>query len=256
MKTKSRITISNGSIVRRLHRWLGVGAAAFVLVLSMTGWLLNHTENLNLGKRHVTAAPVLQWYGIEAPRVNAGYRLPGSDWLVQAAGQLFLNEYRISVESGDLIGAVVVKPPGMIAAAFPDMLYLFTPQGELIEKLDGGDDIPRQLRRIGVSSSGTVVVQSVHGRFEADPQVNRWSEFSGGPVRWATSDAPPDELRHRIAREARRHMLTWERLVLDLHSGRLFGRVGVVVFDLVAFLLIVLGATGLYIWLRTPGRTR
>lgn len=222
----------------------------------MTGWLLNHTESLNLGKRHVAAAPVLQWYGIEAPRVNAGYRLPGSDWLVQAAGQLFVNENRIAVESGDLIGAVVMKSPGMIAAAFPDMLYLFTPQGELIEKLERSDGIPRQLRRIGVSSSGAVVVQSTEGRFEADRQVNRWSEFSGGPVRWATSSAPPDELRLRVSREARRHMLTWERLLLDLHSGRLFGRGGVVVFDLVAILLVVLGATGLYIWLKTPGRTR
>lgn len=222
----------------------------------MTGWLLNHTENLNLGNHHVTAAPVLQWYGIDAPRVDAGYRLPGPDWLVQAAGQLFLNEYRITAESGKLIGAVVVKPPGMIAAAFPETVYLFTPQGELIEKLDRSDGIPRQLRRLGLSSSGTVVVQSVRGRFEADPQVNRWSEFSGGPVHWARSETPPDELRHRIAHEARHHMLTWERLLLDLHSGRLFGRGGVVVFDVAAFLLIVLGVTGLYIWLRSPGRTR
>lgn len=188
--------------------------------------------------------------------MKAGYRLPGPDWLVQAAGQLFLNEYRISVESGDLIGAVVMESPEMIAAAFPDTLHLFTLHGELIEKLDRSDGIPRRLRRIGVSSSGSVVVQSGEGRFEADRQVNRWSEFSGGPVRWATSGAPPDELRLRVSREARRHMLTWERLVLDLHSGRLFGRGGVVVFDLVAFLLVVLGATGLYIWLKTPGRTR
>lgn len=256
MKTTPRRKGANGSIIRRLHRWLGLGAIVFVLVLAVTGWLLNHTDNLSLAKRHVALTPVLQWYGIEAPRVDAGYRLPDSDWLVQAAGGLYLNEHRIAAENDALIGAVAVKPAGMIAAAFPETVYLFTPQGELVEKLGRSDGLPAPLQRIGLAASGAVVVQSARGAFAADPQVNRWSEFSGGSVRWAQSDSPPDALRDPIAHEARRAILSWERVLLDLHSGRLFGRAGVVVFDAVAFLLVVLGVTGLYLWLKTPVRRR
>ena len=44
--------------------------------------------------------------------------------------------------------------------------------------------------------------------------------------------------------------LTVERIVLDAHSGRLFGDIGVFFMDIVAVLLILLSLSGLYIWLR------
>ena len=39
-----------------------------------------------------------------------------------------------------------------------------------------------------------------------------------------------------------------EQIVLDLHSGRLFGNIGVLVMDLVAILLIILSITGFIAW--------
>ena len=39
-----------------------------------------------------------------------------------------------------------------------------------------------------------------------------------------------------------------EQILLDLHSGRLFGSFGVLVMDLAAILLVVLSITGFVAW--------
>ena len=48
----------------------------------------------------------------------------------------------------------------------------------------------------------------------------------------------------------RSQFLTLERIIVDGHSGRLFGLFGVLLMDLVAVLLILLSVSGVYIWLR------
>lgn len=203
---------------------------------------------------NVGVPPAFDWYGIDRPRVDAGYQLHDSDWLVQVAGQVFLNDRRIAVERRNLIGALALSEPDVIAVAVPGTLYLFTPRGKLIEAMDRADDLPARLDRPGVTPAGTLVVQAGTGVFEADRQVTRWSAFRGGSARWARRDAVPRDLARRIAAEARHQLLTWERVLLDMHSGRLFGSVGILVFDIVAGVLVALGGTGLYIWLTTPGR--
>ncbi len=41
-----------------------------------------------------------------------------------------------------------------------------------------------------------------------------------------------------------------ERVLLDLHSGRIFGPVGVLVYDLLALALGFLSISGLLLWFR------
>ena len=44
--------------------------------------------------------------------------------------------------------------------------------------------------------------------------------------------------------------ITYERIVVDLHSGRLFGSFGVTLVDLVTIGIILLSCTGTYTWIR------
>jgi uncharacterized iron-regulated membrane protein len=39
-------------------------------------------------------------------------------------------------------------------------------------------------------------------------------------------------------------------VMLDAHSGRIFGDLGVLFMDIVAIMLILLSVSGIYIWLR------
>jgi uncharacterized iron-regulated membrane protein len=45
-------------------------------------------------------------------------------------------------------------------------------------------------------------------------------------------------------------VLPTERLLLDLHSGRIFGAAGPWIFDIAALLLILLSLSGTWIWIK------
>lgn len=55
------------------HRYFGVAIALFVILLSVTGMLLNHTVQLALDKRYVQSNWLLGWYGISAPEQIRSY---------------------------------------------------------------------------------------------------------------------------------------------------------------------------------------
>ena len=59
------------------HRWVGLVAALFVIVLAVTGLALNHTEELQLDARHVRTAWLLDWYGISLPDEVPAWRAGG-----------------------------------------------------------------------------------------------------------------------------------------------------------------------------------
>ena len=56
------------------------------------------------------------------------------------------------------------------------------------------------------------------------------------------------ELNRKILARYRGHGLPLERVLLDLHSGRILGKWGVWLIDVVAILLFVLAITGSWMW--------
>ena len=46
------------------HRWMGIASAAFLVVLSLTGLVLNHSEFLRLDQIHIRSGLILKRYGI------------------------------------------------------------------------------------------------------------------------------------------------------------------------------------------------
>ncbi len=56
------------------------------------------------------------------------------------------------------------------------------------------------------------------------------------------------------ATEGVQEVVTWDRLLLDLHTGRFFGHLGPYVMDLAAILLLLLAVSGGYNWLKRIGK--
>ena len=67
---------------------------------------------------------------------------------------------------------------------------------------------------------------------------------------WATHVNATKEELNFAQKQYRSRFLNWERVILDAHSGRLFGNIGVIFMDIVAIMLILLSISGIYIWLR------
>jgi hypothetical protein len=228
---------------------MGVSAALFVLIIAITGLLLNHTEDFQLDSRHVSSDWVLDWYGIEAPDTLLSFAA-GNQHVTLMGEHLYLDRKEIDGEYEHLVGAVDLDD--LRVAALDDAILLLTARGDIVERLGGEDGVPAGIRGIGIDPHGQLVTETNAGLFQAEADFLKWRRWEQDPatVHWArpvTVDAP---LKRSLQAHYRGEVLPVERVVLDLHSGRFFGAAGPWVFDLAAFLLIFLSLTGTFIWLR------
>lgn len=193
------------------HRRIGVLASAFVLVIASTGLLLNHTEDLRLDERYVQSPWLLSWYGIEENAAVQVYQL-GSLWLTGYGETLFANGEAL-VHCGELRD---VQLHGQeVLALCVDKGWLLSPKGELLEPWPTSQPLPPEMSHH-------------HQRDASQLPVQQWAQIQ-------SHASPP-------------HSLHWERILLDLHSGRLFGSAGVWVFDGAALLFIFLALSGVWVW--------
>lgn len=227
------------------HRRVGLLAAVFVVVLATTGIALNHSSQLGLDRRFVEWQWLTQLYGDDSPDLMA-YRL-GEQWLFRAAnGRVYLDTHEVAPCSGKLVGAVAAND--VLLAGCAEELLVITPAGELLEAVSASTGLPTPLQGIGMLD-GQVALQADGRWMLADLEQMAFNQRvgAGSPaVGQLVPDALPQELRAQIPGSDR--WLNWERLLLDLHSGRLFGRVGVLVMDSVGVLLATLATSGSAMW--------
>lgn len=229
------------------HRRLGVLAALFMALLAVTGLMLNHTEELELDSRYADSPALLDWYGIKPPRALVSYAAGGMRFS-QLGERLFLNDRLLPERITRLQGAVDYH--GLLVAAVDGGLLLYTPEGERVERLDGRHGVPSGLQAIGLSRDGRLAVRAAHGDYLADADLISWSDDMPFEAIWSMPSPLPETTAENLRAAWRDHGLPLERVVLDLHSGRIMGRWGVYVMDGVAVLTLILAFSGLWLWVR------
>ncbi|NOQ80206.1 MAG: hypothetical protein GQ546_12495 [Gammaproteobacteria bacterium] len=235
------------------HRWAGLSSFLLLVLVAVTGIMLNHTEELNLDEHNINNQWLQTWYGIKMPEQQNFIKL-GSDHLVQLGKQLYFNQSRLPDEDSPLLGGY--KTNNFIVIGMKNVIYLLTFEGELIEKIDSEKDLPTPISRIGFSDlenlPGQLILEVDNKRYTSRDEFLTWTEtevqnkdFS--PLTLAMPDVA-DKIFYQNAYLG--NELTLERVVLDLHSGRLFGSFGVYLMDLAAVILLLLGLSGTWIWSR------
>lgn len=99
-------------------------------------------------------------------------------------------------------------------------------------------------RRIGIASAFFVFVLSITGIIlNHNSALGLHKDFitSDWLLSWYGYDSTAD-----YAGE----ILTMDRIILDLHTGRFFGEAGVWVMDIAAIAFIILSITGIVMWMR------
>ncbi len=198
---------------RRAHRWAGLSLVVFILFLSLSGMALNHTEDLKLDSRYVGWSWLLDAYGMEEPGPYAGMVSLGSMVIVA-------DDYRVHV---------------LLAS------------GELVETIDLGATLPGVIERIG-RVGDYAVIQSGQALYRSDEDITRfeyWDAQRQSEVAWSAEVLPATEGLEALDAAWRGPGLTAERLLLDLHSGRVLGRAGPWLMDAIAVFLILLSLSGL-----------
>lgn len=240
-----RVKKRKASATRRNHRRFGVFAAVFVIFMVLSGLALNHSHGLGLDRRHVSQPLLLDWYGFAKLDQIDSFAL-GDDWLSFAGSQLYLNGKSAATLAGGL-GAVISGD--LLIAAGNDELVLLDRNGELIERLSWDQ---AAIESLGLLEDNTVVIKTKRQLWLADDQLLTWQPDANmleKPV-WSVVTETPTSLRQLILQNYRGDGLSLEQVLLDLHSGRIFGTLGIIVYDLLALALGFLAISGLVLWVR------
>lgn len=227
------------------HRWIGLTAAVFVVLLSVTGLALNHTERMGLDSRHVASAPLLDWYGIHSPNDITAFRA-GAVTIASLGKRIYFGTAQLPHTEAPLTGAVLLGD--FIVIGLTDRLLLLTLSGELVERLDATAGVPAGIQALGISTSGHLAVESIDGEYSTDSDLGTWQRIDGADINWSKPVTPAPELVAVLKQRYRGTGLSVERVVLDLHSGRIFGAWGVYLMDTAAIVFLLLAISGIWLW--------
>jgi uncharacterized iron-regulated membrane protein len=185
---------------RLWHRWAGLAAALFLLVISLTGMVLNYKK------------PIFQALGLEP-------KLPATEGKSAAPASQLAPEPR---HAGNVLALPVSFAQALDAArrAWGD-----APVERLELKMEQGEWVYKIKRKGGAE----LWVSAVTGAHFAKSEYEKWRR---GP------DGAPAK------------SFDWGKLMLDLHTGKIGGPVGVAIMTGVGGLLFFLTLSGVYLWLK------
>ncbi|MAS24216.1 MULTISPECIES: PepSY domain-containing protein [unclassified Thalassolituus] len=249
------------------HRRAGLLVAPVLVMVAVTGLLINHSEDFDWHSEPVYS-PFIGWlYGIPPQRIQQGVRV-NNDWLVQVGDDIYLtSEAR---RTGLQESALLQCRKTAFSAALWQMgffvlcdhgLNLYLSDGQLVEKIT---ELPPQAmvagQLTGENGGSSVALRSETSAWYLDENSWQWQPLNvddaSERVQWSESVVLPDILLNQVNAAMPLPGLSLERVLLDLHSGRLFGQWGIWVVDASAVLMLFLAFSGTLTWAIRQRRKR
>jgi uncharacterized iron-regulated membrane protein len=233
---------------QHLHRWhrsLGLFAGLFTLWITLSGITLNHTTELKLDQRHL---PNWLQTGISTQTPPMSTYKTGDHWIIQINDRLYLNTQEIMRNSTQLIGAITLQQ--MQIAATQNALLLFDSSGQLIEQIDWSLILPGLPVSLGKTAEERLAIQTDKGWYLADEALFSWQLATEQSFNSIQPEQPPESISEQLMETYRGKSINYEQLLLNLHTGRILGKYGVYLVDLVALILAVLAVSGFTVWLK------
>ena len=194
-------------------------------------------------------------YGAEAPQNWTGFKLDERSWVLQIDDQLLVNEAPLVEAQSSLVGAVHRDEFYLVATQ--NQVYLFDQAKELVEVMSALHGIDDAVSQIGLDEAGGIWLETVgHQYLIADEMISNWSPAPQPAVAWSLPEQIPVELLGALDQYWFGEGVSLERLILDLHSGRVFRQTGVLLLDLAGVGMILLAFTGVWMWYRRISRQR
>ena len=229
------------------HRSLGIIATLFIIMLVVSGLVLNHAGTLKLDRIFIENEMLLDWYGIAPAKAPVSFPL-GRHRVTQIDEHLYLDDREIEGSAEELRGGVTLAH--ILVLAFPGRLYLLTEQGNLIEKISRAQGLPRDISNVGLGGNGELLVRTPGGVLCTDEDMVAWEPCRDTGGNWSVSEKLPGALEKELMRSYRGKGLSLEKVLVDLHSGRIFGQAGVYLVDISAIIFIIMALSGWWLWLK------
>ncbi|TWX51147.1 PepSY-associated TM helix domain-containing protein [Colwellia hornerae] len=254
MINKKSVHLIRNRLVRHLRKWhrrLGIFAAFFLIFLSVSGIALNHTTLFSLAHQSITSSILLNHYGIKSPSDVRFYQQ--KEWLV--TDQLIWLDDKVVFQSDDpVIGLSRFQSYFLLVTT--KQLVIFTDEGLLVDKIDSSSDLPVPISAFSINGA-QLILNTPAGYYQGDSDLFEWQMISTlVEPSWIESATLTENELIMANSKFQSQFLNWERVILDAHSGRLFGNFGVWFMDIVALMLILLSVSGIYIWLKFTYKKR
>lgn len=231
---------------KRWHRRVGLVAAVFVLLMAVSGLVINHGDALDLDGRHLAAPWLLEWYGVAPPPPGPVFAA-GGHRVSQWGDRLFLDGHEVGGFSAPLRGALTAER--VVVVALRDRVVLLLPDGRLVDELGAEAGVPEPVEALGRDAAGRPFLRSGGALYAANAALTRWQKAEPRSVTWQRRAPLPDAVAAAVEGRLRGDGVSVERLLLDLHSGRFLGAWGRYFFDLLGLFCVAVAVTGLAIGL-------
>ena len=239
--------------LREWHKRAGLGAFLFMGWLGITGVMLNQSASWGLDTKRIDWPWLMAVYGLHAQSPETGFTADGH-WLAVMDQHAVMDGRLLSLTVKSPLGFAVsgdAEHQRLLVASY-DGVLLLSPQGARIDELQTGFTLPvKTIARIGEAEdiAGTAVIEDrdLYGSLDGES----WRPLPANTrVRWSQSESLSQKQREQFETYARPSVAA-EQVLIDFHSGRLFGRFGPYVVDVVGLAALWLAISGVWMMWRT-----
>lgn len=226
------------------HRRTGIAVALIIAIISVTGLTLMVLPGTKAGRAPVDNALIDALYS-KAPERGPFASGPEGAEIIQIDNTLYTTSGELSFTDA-LIGAVPMNDTLIVASAAS--LLVIDGAGHELDKID---DLllPGEILAVGAdAASAHIYIRTPDGIYTGDESLSFWDPATENAIVWA-------EIRTLRGAEARpalkRHKgqdVSVYRVVLDLHSGRLFGFIGEALVWISTLIMLFLTGSGAWMW--------
>jgi hypothetical protein len=224
--------------LRKFHRWIGILASLWLLLLASTGLLLQHSDDWHLNKKYIQSPFILEAYGIGKQFI--AFNQDGHQ-LIQLDKQI-IQDNQATIKLSQPIKSAIYSQAQWIVAT-DNQIYWLNKQGQLIQSMDDLDGIPIPITALGQKDQHIFI--SSKNQIFLLPSL-KVSEVLSKDIQWkqGISDA---KLKISTLQQYNSNYLSYEQAIFNIHAGitapGIFN-------DFAAIALIILSLSGIFLFFK------
>jgi len=225
------------------HRRLGLFLVAFIIMLATTGIMLNHTESLELSQQKISNALLLSIYDIQPQNPPINYRSQQHN-ISQWDEQIYFDNKKLLSDKQQLRG--LINWNSIIIMVLSQDVILLSTDGDIIDRYALAQN--SEIEHIGIYNNQAIIKMLDQSMWQADEDILNWQPIGKIQLSWSAPVPLKQSLKDELLEKYRGEGLPLERIILDIHSGRIFGNPGVYFVDAVGIIMLFLSLSGAWMW--------
>jgi hypothetical protein len=242
--------------LREWHKRIGLFAFFFMGWLGLSGFLINQSASWGYDTVRIDWGWVMALYGLYPEPPRTGF-VAGDRWLAVTADYTLFDASPLSERIAEPRGFVESSSGGerLLYVATESSLVVLSLEGERYDELRSPILPVSTVRRVGTAADGSAIAVQDLDAYQSSDGGNNWQTVDPAKVSWSIPQAMPEAERSRLL-EYSRPSVSLEHVLVDMHSGRLFGEIGAWVINAVGFAAIWLAISGTWMWYRINANRR